>query len=562
MKNKLIALITAAAMVTTISSVAFAARVDIPGNAPAMGSFVSGYVWDDVDSDENFTMGTDTYIQGVEVTLQSKDGNSTLTATTDAYGYYSFESEPGDYVIRFVLPQGYEYHTMKTVDVAMGNGDYFDIENDRTAEFEETVYENSYLTLDSRVYDMQNLTYVEGFVWYDANANGIRPSFNDYEDPNSEGDNEVGIPGAIVTVTNSNGEKIGDVETDERGWYSIDVKPGMNTFTVTLPAEYQDYGFTVPVNGTTTVECLFDEMFVDFGIAQGVPQPPFATIAPNPTATPNPFATTAPDPSASVTPAPETTARPNPNPNSTATPAPEITPAPGPSDMPIPTQMPELNKTEHYAYVVGYPDGMIKPENNITRQEVASIFFRLLTDATRDIFYSKTNTFDDVKADMWSNAAISTMTQAGVITGYKDNTFKPANNITRAEFATIAAKFDSGTYLGPNKFNDIDGHWAAEYINRAAERGWISGYDNGSFRPDAYITRAEAMTLINNVLERHVTEENMLSEMSTWPDNTSDKWYYIPVQEAANSHYYEKYENGYEKWTKMRETRNWLELER
>ena len=163
---------------------------------------------------------------------------------------------------------------------------------------------------------------------------------------------------------------------------------------------------------------------------------------------------------------------------------------------------------------------------------------------------------------MWSNNAISTMVQAGIIKGYDEKSFKPANNITRAEFATIAAKFDSGSYIGANKFNDIDGHWAAEYINRAAERGWISGYENGSFRPDAYITRAEAMTLINNVLERHAMANGMLEGMASWADNTPDKWYYIPVQEAANSHYYEKNEDGYETWTELRETRDWSELER
>lgn len=420
---------------------------------------------------------------------------------------------------------------------------------------------------DSSVYEIENVPYLEGYVWYDANSNGIRPAFNDYENPNSEGENEVGIPGAVVTVTNSDGQVIADGETDPRGQYSLDIEPGVCTVTVTLPSEFKDYGFTNCVNGSVTREFISDESFLDFGIAkepvtEATTAPTVTPSAPtdptSPTVTPS--APTSPDVSAS--PEPGTTDTPSQPATPTTTPDVTATEAPGPTDMPIPTKMPELNKTEHYAYVVGYPDGMIKPENNITRQEVASIFFRLLTDDTRDVYYSKTNSFDDISSDLWSNTAISTMTQAGVITGYKDNTFKPANNITRAEFATIAAKFDSGTYLGPNKFNDIDGHWAAEYINRAAERGWISGYTNGSFRPDAYITRAEAMTLINNVLERHVTEENMLSEMSTWPDNTSDKWYYTPVQEAANSHYYEKYENGYEKWTEMRETRNWLELER
>ena len=340
-------------------------------------------------------------------------------------------------------------------------------------------------------------------------------------------------------MTNAAGEKVADGETDEIGRYGFEVPAGKNTVTVTfLPEAFKDYGFTTPENGTITREFIGnDEVVVDFGISEeaavvGTPEPSEEPEEPDETETPIPTQT--PEPSES----------------------------PEPTQTPVPEDVPTLNKTEHYAYVVGYEDGMIKPENNITRQEVATIFFRLLTDASRNYFYANDNTFTDVSQSLWSNIAISTMAKAKIVNGYDAATFMPLNNITRAEFATIAAKFDSSTYLGADKFTDISGHWAAEYINRAAEKGWISGYTDGTFKPDAYITRAEAMTLINNVLERHVTTDGMAEGMATWPDNTPDKWYYTPVQEAANSHYYEKNEEGVETWTELREPRDWSELER
>lgn len=556
MKNKFIALISAVAMLLSMASAVFAAP-EIPGVTIQSGTaYINGTVWDDPDGDDKYTAGTDTYIVDAAVSLLDANTREiVLMSSTDNNGYYSFETKPGDYILRFVLPEECKYHSMRTVEAGMGIGDYTDILGNRVAEFEETVADASVLVLESTIHELSNPPYVHGFVWYDDNTNGIRPAFYSYEDANDEGDNEVGIEGAVITVTNEDGQEIADGETDERGYYNLEIRPGVNTVRVTLPAAYQDYSFTIPQNGTVTLEFGSDEVGVDFGIAKE-PLPADDT----PTPTPNPIGTdTSPSPSSTSTPTPTASAEPI---EPSASPDIKATEIPTPSDIPIPSQMPELNKTEHYAYVVGYPDGMIKPENNITRQEVASIFFRLLTDATRDSFYSKTNGFEDVTADMWSNTAISTMVQAGIIKGYDEKSFKPANNITRAEFATIAAKFDSSSYEGENKFNDIDGHWAAEYINRAAQKGWISGYENGSFRPDAYITRAEAMTLINNVLERHALESGMLEGMASWADNTPDKWYYIPVQEAANSHYYEKNEDGYETWTELRETRDWSELER
>ena len=223
---------------------------------------------------------------------------------------------------------------------------------------------------------------------------------------------------------------------------------------------------------------------------------------------------------------------------------------------------PGLNKDDHFAYVIGYPDGNVRPNANIDRQEVATIFFRLLTDESRIKAWSSVNTFKDVTSALWSNNAVSTMSSAGILNGYKDGTFRPNAPITRAEFAAIAARFDSSLYVGDNMFSDISGHWAADYINRAAQKGWISGYPDGTFRPDAYITRAEAMTLVNNVLDRRVKAEDMLKDMTVWPDNPTTAWHYAAVQEATNSHDYDRATpTEYEKWTKITPARDWSQLE-
>ena len=223
---------------------------------------------------------------------------------------------------------------------------------------------------------------------------------------------------------------------------------------------------------------------------------------------------------------------------------------------------PGLNKDDHFAYVIGYPDGNVRPNANIDRQEVATIFFRLLTDESRIKAWSSVNTFKDVTSAQWSNNAVSTMSSAGILNGYKDGTFRPNAPITRAEFAAIAARFDSSLYVGDNMFSDISGHWAADYINRAAQKGWISGYPDGTFRPDAYITRAEAMTLVNNVLDRRVKAEGMLKDMTVWPDNPTTAWHYAAVQEATNSHDYDRATpTEYEKWTEITPARDWSQLE-
>ena len=161
---------------------------------------------------------------------------------------------------------------------------------------------------------------------------------------------------------------------------------------------------------------------------------------------------------------------------------------------------PELNTEDHYAYIVGYPDGNVKPEGNITRAEVATIFFRLLTDESRDAFWSQTNNYPDVSEDAWYNNAVSPLTNAGIIDGYEDGTFKPDGNITRAEFATIAVRFFEATYDGEDLFSDIAGHWAQDYINEAANAGIVDGYEDGTFRPDQSITLEEACAALLRLL--------------------------------------------------------------
>ena len=227
---------------------------------------------------------------------------------------------------------------------------------------------------------------------------------------------------------------------------------------------------------------------------------------------------------------------------------------------------PELNTEDHYAYIVGYEDGSVQPEGDITRAEVATIFFRLLTDESRNEYWSQTNPYSDVSADDWFNNAVSTLTNAGVLDGYEDGTFKPNGNITRAEFATITARFFEATYDGENLFPDIEGHWAQDYINEAANAGIVNGYEDGTFRPQQYITRAEAVTMVNRTIERHPDADHLLDNMITWPDNPETAWYYEQIQEATNSHEYtmntDDEQNPYEIWTKLLPNRDWSELEK
>ena len=224
-----------------------------------------------------------------------------------------------------------------------------------------------------------------------------------------------------------------------------------------------------------------------------------------------------------------------------------------------------LNTTDHFAYVVGYGNGEVRPQNNITRAEVATIFFRLLTDDVRDENLTKTNRYSDVTRADWYNTAVSTLSSMSIITGYPDGTFRPNAAITRAEFAAIAARFDSNGDKTTAKFSDIATHWAKDEISIAYNNGWINGYPNGTFGPQRDITRAETMTLVNRVLNRQPeTEDDLLPNMVTWTDNADkNAWYYLAVQEATNSHYYKfKTNSKYEKWTELRKARDWTLLEK
>lgn len=224
-----------------------------------------------------------------------------------------------------------------------------------------------------------------------------------------------------------------------------------------------------------------------------------------------------------------------------------------------PTKVPALlNGSNHFAYVVGYKDGNVRPQGNITRAETAAIFFRLLKEEVRSENLSKHNDFADVTEDSWYNTAVSTMAGMNILKGRTANSFAPQAPITRAEFAAICARFDSGKAEENSGFTDISGHWAEKEIERAATLGWVSGYTDGSFHPDAPITRAEAMTLINRVLCRMPeTKADLLDSMTKWPDNQPGAWYYLAVQEATNSHTYEQKDSKYETWTALTAEPDW-----
>lgn len=223
-----------------------------------------------------------------------------------------------------------------------------------------------------------------------------------------------------------------------------------------------------------------------------------------------------------------------------------------------------LNKTDHFAYVIGYPDGTVHPNGQITRAEVATIFFRLLRDEVRDGAFTTSNSYSDVAYGKWYNNPISTMSALGIITGYPDGTFKPNKPITRAEFAAIAARFDETQSGKSATFSDVIGHWAAKEIGIAYANEWIKGYPDGTFKPDQNITRAEAMTLINRVLERKPeSPADLLTNMNKWTDNLdTSKWYYLDVQEATNSHGYTRKTFNYELWRQMLPDPDWSRYER
>lgn len=222
-----------------------------------------------------------------------------------------------------------------------------------------------------------------------------------------------------------------------------------------------------------------------------------------------------------------------------------------------------LNGADHFAYVNGYEDGTVRPNANITRAEVASIFFRLLNEDVRDRNLTKENVFTDSNVGDWYNTAVSTMSSLGILKGRTEETFAPNAPITRAEFAAIAARFDRSGLSGTADFTDVSGHWAEQEIRRATALGWIKGYADGSFHPDAPITRAEAMTIINRVLERlPETEHDLLPGMRNWTDNPAGSWFYLAVQEATNSHTYtHKDRVPHETWNTLTPDLNWSRYE-
>lgn len=224
-----------------------------------------------------------------------------------------------------------------------------------------------------------------------------------------------------------------------------------------------------------------------------------------------------------------------------------------------------LNGADHYAYIIGYGNNDVRPQQSITRAEVATIFFRLLTDETREANMTKNQNYSDVKDSDWYCRAVATLSSMGIIKGYNDGTFQPNAPITRAEFAAIAARFDPDGDTTPATFSDVGSHWAKDEISIAANHGWINGYEDGTFKPDRNITRAEAVTLINRVLKRlPETKEDLHEDMKTWVDNMDETaWYYLAIQEATNGHYNKNKEGTkYETWTDLRENRDWSELEK
>ncbi len=235
------------------------------------------------------------------------------------------------------------------------------------------------------------------------------------------------------------------------------------------------------------------------------------------------------------------------------------------TDQDVPLAAPGLNNTDHFDYIKGYViDGqiLVRPEANITRAEVATIFFRLMTKEFREANWATENDFTDVKKGDWYNNAISTCTKAGILKGYEDGTFKPNQTISREEFAAIAARFASEEVPAGGMFKDIAGRWSEKDIERAAAMGWIKG-SNGLFRPVDKITRAEVIVIVNRMLDRVPDADHMLPDMKTFADNTPDMWWYADVQEATNSHEYDRAEDGVTGiWTSLLPEQDWAALEK
>ena len=230
----------------------------------------------------------------------------------------------------------------------------------------------------------------------------------------------------------------------------------------------------------------------------------------------------------------------------------------GTQEKPDETPPTTLNDTDHYAYIVGYEDGTIRPNGHITRAEAATVFFRLLTDEARDANLTDRSPYPDVSAGAWYNKAVATLSRMGILSGYEDGRFRPNATVTRAEFAAMAARFDTEAKPVDTPFTDLTGCWAADEIAKAYGKGWVNGYGDNTFRPNGPITRAEAVTLINRVLRRlPETDKDLLPDERTWPDNPETFWGYLALQEASNSHLYDRKSDGYETQTKLLPPRDW-----
>ena len=482
-----------------------------------------------------YDLDTDSFIKNAKVVLEDENGNQVGEAVlTDENGYYFFSRVPVNddgtetkYTVRVISP----LNDVKCTTTETGNqteeiiGGSLNVTQSVALSKTDMIIDASDTGLYGDVKDLeeQNINVAVKKVWeYNNNRKGKRPQELEvyYTLKNKEG---------IVIISKTL------ILNEENNWQEEFIMP-YRAIEDSEVVETQVDGYKDP-KITSTVD-KESEKFIITVRNSIVSNSSSGGNGGKPTGGSTGTETGAPWPTSTA----------KPNPNVSATPKPEI---------------PELDKTNHYAYIIGYPEGDVRPQNDISRDEVATIFFRMLTDDSRNEFWMITNPYTDVPADMWSNNAISTMSNAKILTGDPDGKFRPADSITRGEFAAIAARFSSKEYNGENMFTDIIGHWSEEYINRAAQEGWISGYPDGSFKPDQYITRAEAMTLVNNILNRHAKESGLLNDMLKWPDNVPGEWYYTAVQEATNSHYYDRDSDGYnETWTEIREPRDWVQLEK
>ena len=368
--------------------------------------------------------------------------------------------------------------------------------------------------------------------------------------------------------------------------------PALNVaLGVLAPGETAAITFEVTVYGTpgqiirnTTIvsnDAVSDSGYADVIISDGGTTPiPTTPVPPTPTPpspTPPTPAPPTPIPPTPVPPTPPTPAPPAPSPTtpspSTPAPNPPIHPRPGPESDPDYYETKILGETAppissyHHAYMIGYAkDGTIRPNANITRAEAATIFFRLISDGHRAHIWSQENPFPDVARNQWFNNAISTLTGSNMLQGYRDGNFRPNQAITRAEFSALIVRVTGHSMYGTGSgFTDTEGHWAAGYIHAAQINGWVHGYADGGFRPDQYITRAEAAAFVNRALRRLPEHtEDLLAGMVTWPDNMNpNAWYYLYVQEATNSHYHEMKADGiHEMWMTLIAPRNWAVFER